>query len=261
MTDTVNGVTFDEFHKYRIARFPSFANQKDTNFDKFEKWKDSIDWQRIVENNEQRLAKSIDYAHGLELDDIGADYGSERNGLDDNLYRFYLKSHHLSANSKGTFPDLINIISNLLGCDPKYVNISNDRKWKNGKLVGELNTINIDSIDVSKVKTPELIPLLPSELESATLASTKIRQIGFYESIPFTTYTGTGVAIAEKLTLSIPNYQQITRTVKTAMYTGVGIVLSEKLNINTQNKLKQKVNLSSKVYVNNQYEQTKHITI
>lgn len=172
-TDTLqDGSSFYDYHKDKIKRFISFKNTKGSNFDNLTKIKDSTDFQLYQELDEQDKAHSIDYAHGLELDDIGDDVSIYRNGLDDETYRFLIRAHQLSSRSKGTFRDLNEVAKNLLGCKPEDISMSNARvldadKKDNG---GDTNTVVFNEIEISNALHAKLVDFLPQELQKAACA-------------------------------------------------------------------------------------------
>lgn len=191
-TDTLrDGTTFDQFHRDSIAQFTSRVDaKKGSNFDNLVKFLDMVTFTTRQQHDEMWRAKDIDYMHGLELDDKGDEIGLDRNNMDDDIYRFLIKSRMLARNSRGTLNDLLNITANLLGCDTKDIYMTTDRQWVNGELQGEPDTIKIVDIPYDKVKNMFVLDRLTDELQRAANAETKIKFVNF--SVPLSVYAYVG---------------------------------------------------------------------
>lgn len=191
-TDTLrDGTTFDEFHRESIANFTGpEANTKGTSFDKFIKYLDMVTFTTRQQHDEMWRAKDITYAHDLELDDWGDEFGIERGNMDDDVYRFLIESRLMSRTSKGTLDDLLRIAANLLGCDTKDIYMTTDRQWVNGVLTGEPNTIKIVDVPYDKVQNMFVLDRLASELERSAKATTKIKFVNFSVPLSLTAYVG-----------------------------------------------------------------------
>ncbi|WP_338230778.1 hypothetical protein [Lactiplantibacillus paraxiangfangensis] len=199
--ELLDGTTFDEYHRDHVAQFTGFqANYKGTTFDNLIKYLDDAAFTRLQNTDEITKAREISYAHGLELDDIGDDLGIERNGVDDELYRFLLLSRMMSRDSKGTINELIGIAANLLGCDKSDVWMARNRHLDaNGDLVGDPNTIDVKDIPYDKVKNMFLIDRLTTELERATVGATKINFVNL--SVPLS--EGLFIGMAPSFTVQV----------------------------------------------------------
>lgn len=175
-----NGETFANFHQRQSAKYLGFrSNHQGTKFDNLTKAIDEAMFTARLELDEQDKAHQIDYASGLELDDIGDNFDIDRGGLSDELYRFLLKSHQISRNSKGTWPDIITAAASLLGCDPQDLTIERTRQLKDGVWIGSYNTINIKDIDVDKVSNSGLISVLAEQLQHSMAAGYRVQQVDF----------------------------------------------------------------------------------
>lgn len=192
-----NGDNFYDYHKNKMNKLISMKNQKGSNLDHFIKLHDSITFTTKQELDEQDKAHDINYAHGLELDDIADAYDINRNNLDDDTFRFLIKSHQLSNRSKGTFKELLIVASNLLGCQPEDIRMINSRvlDTQNNDNHGDKNTVVIKDIDINKVSNANLISILTHELQNAAAGGFIIKQIGFSVSINPTEYIGTEITI------------------------------------------------------------------
>ena len=228
MPDTLqNGQNFEDFHKEQAKKYVGFrSNHRGTNFDKYTRFIDSLVFSVHQDLDEQDKAHSIDYAHGLELDDIGDNFDIARNGLDDETYRFLLKSHQLSMYSQGTWDDIKNIAAALLGCQPQDVDIHNSREYKDGILQdGDPNTILLTDIDVTKITHANLLPMIADQLQIAMAAGYRIKQIGFGLGVNVDTYVGMGMQSHAEMDLSIPPYVEVKQPMSMTVSTGVGLKL------------------------------------
>lgn len=214
-----SSVNFYEYHKEKMNRLASFKNQKGSNIDKLTSIYDATTFQIKKNLDEQDKAHDINQASGLQLDDIGDNYRIERNGLDDNTYRFLLKSHQQSIRSKGTFKDLILITSNLLGCSPTDIQMNNERVLNQNNLDngGDINTITINKIDITKIKNSNLIPLLSNELQNSAAAGYHVKQVNFFNEINQQLFIGTELRSNARITIPIP--QNMTDNLNLAMNT------------------------------------------
>lgn len=72
---------------------------------------------RVVDESLVRLAeyRMLSTAEGVNLDEIGNQFGIYRNGLDDEDYRAILTIRTFSPSNKGTRPELVDILNNILG--------------------------------------------------------------------------------------------------------------------------------------------------
>ncbi|GAK47698.1 hypothetical protein LOSG293_110140 [Secundilactobacillus oryzae JCM 18671] len=219
-----NGQTFDQYHRMQNAKYVGFrANHKGTHFDDLIQFVDELVFTTRMQLDEQDKALSINYAHGLELDDIGDNFSIDRNGLDDETYRFLLKSHHLSNKSKGTWHDVLSIAANLLGCNPEDVTIVPSRKIIDGKDTGDPNTVEIVDVDIGKVTHANLLPMLTDELQKAMAGGFKIKQIGFSTNIKTNAFVGISTSGHLEADISIPGYVEVPVSVAPTVYTGVAL--------------------------------------
>lgn len=195
-----NGVNFYDYHKSNIKKMSGFNINKGSNFDKFTKVVDSIHFDKYLNLDEQDKAHDIDYAHGFELDDIGDDYSLSRNGLDDDTYRFLIKSHIYASRSKGTFKELLNITANLLGCKASDITMVNTRVINNGKDNGGLtNNVEIKNIDINTIQHANLIPNLTKELKTATASGYSISQLEFSVNVKSSIYVGGDISLVKEI--------------------------------------------------------------
>jgi len=225
MSDVLQtGETFETYHKEQNAKYVGFrANHKGTHFDGLIQSFDSVFFETYLNLDEQDKAHEINYAHGLELDDIGDQYEIERNGLDDDTYRFLIKSHKLSTTSRGTVHDILSIAANLLGCEPADITLINDRKLVDGKLSGEPNTVEITDVDITKVTNPNLLALLTDELQNAMAAGFKIKQVGFSTAVKMDAFVGIAMSGHLETSMTIPPYVEVKQDKKINPYVGIGI--------------------------------------
>lgn len=199
-----NKITFYDYHKNTVKSISDLDIIKGSNLDMLLKYIDAYSFNQRLNLDEQDKAYDLDYAHGLELDNKGSIYNVYRNGLDDDTYRFLIKSHILSLHSKGTLPEIIRIASNLLGCQPQDIHMHNARQYKNGKVIsdnGLVNTVMIDSINIEKVLHANLIPSVVNELKHSMASGYTISKIGFSTAIKGTMYTGGAVSLVKSINI------------------------------------------------------------
>jgi hypothetical protein len=205
-TDTLrDGTTFAEFHRDSMAEFTGFQMAtKGTNFDKLVKYLDMVTFTIRQDQDEVWRARQIDYAHGLELDDIGDGLNISRDNFDDEIYRFLIKSRLMARTSTGTLEDLTRIAANLLGCEPKDVYMTTDREWVDGQLVGEPNTLKIVDIPYDKVKNMFVLNRLASELERSANGDTHIKFVNFSVPLELKTYVGLALTAHAEMDITVP---------------------------------------------------------
>jgi restriction endonuclease Mrr len=226
MPDTLqNGQTFEDFHREQIVKYVGFrAAHVGTHFDDMIKAIDSLAFTTHMQIDEQDRAHDIEYTHGLELDDIGVeDYQIERNGLDDETYRFLIQAHRLSNESKGTWHDIKAIAANLLGCKPQDVEMVNSRQFKDGELVGDPNTVEIVDVDVTKITHANLLDMLASELQNAMCGGYHVKQIGFTIPVKTNAYVGIGLTAHAEMDLTVPPDVSATTRMSVSPVVGIGL--------------------------------------
>lgn len=220
-----NGQDFESFHKAQSAKYVGFrANHRGTRLDAMTRFVDSIMFTTHMQLDEIDKAHEIDYAHGLELDDIGDNVDIARNGLDDPTYRFLLKCHEISNRSQGTWSDIKNLAAVLLGCQPEDVEMINSSSLdKDNNHIGEFNTVEIVDVDITKVTHANLISMLADQLQSAMAGGYKIKQVGFAAAIDLNTYVGVGMQAHAGVDIKVPPYIEVKMPMSMTASTGVGM--------------------------------------
>lgn len=220
----MNGTTFDNYHRDSVGVFTGFQqNTKGSNFDNLVKFFDMVTFTQIQNLDEVDRAHSIDLAHGMELDDWGDDLLIPRNQVDDDTYRFLLKSRLMARGSRGTINDLLRIAANLLGCDVKDIYMTKDRAWVDDQLQGEPNTLKIVDIPYDKVKNMFVLDRLASELEHAANGDTHIKFVNFSVPLNMSAYAGVAVSAHAEMDIDIPPYVEVHAPLGAKLSTGVGV--------------------------------------
>lgn len=209
-----------DLHQDTMSKFTGMQNSyTGSNFDNLMKVLDHSTFTTRQNLDEMNKAHAINYAHGLELDDIGDDYHIERNGYDDDMYRFFINAREMARKSNGTLNDLIHACANLLGCNYSDVYMTRDRHYDNGQLVGDPKTIKVVDIPYNKVKNFFVLDHLADELKRSAADGTQIKFISF--------------ALQTNLALSASNYN----------------LLSSYISVNIDNfTIKSSFNTSAEAY-------------
>lgn len=233
-TDTLfDGTTFAEYHRNSMAFFNDFRPAyRGTNFDNFIKALDAGRFKRLMDIDEVNRAHAISYQHGLELDDTGDDMGIERNGLDDDTYRFMLLARFMARNSNGTLNDLIRIAANLIGCDLTDIYMKRDRDYNAaGELVGIPNTIDLVDVPYDKVKNMFLLDRLPGELERAAIGDTKVNFVNLSVPIQQNVYVGVAVTGYAEIDVQVPAVAEARVNANVNVQTSSGVGMTSYLDI------------------------------
>lgn len=231
--ELLDGTTFADYHREHVKLFTGFqANYKGTVFDNLIKYLDDAAFTRLQNIDEVTQAREIKYAHGLELDDLGDDLGVERDGVDDDTYRFLLLSRSMVRTSTGTINDLIRIAANLLGCEPSDIYMTRDRHLdSSGKVTGIPNTIDILDIPYDKIENLFLLDRLATELERSAIGDTKINFVNM--SVPISTGVSVGVATDAyaKIMITVPNEVVVSNSSRVTVNHSQGMVMTTHIKI------------------------------
>lgn len=233
-TDTLlDGTTFDEYHRESMKFFNDFRPAyRGTNFEKLVKALDMGRFQRLMNMDEVNHAHDLSYRHGLQLDDTGDELGIERDGLDDDTYRFILQSRFMARNSKGTQNDLIRIAANLLGCDQTDIYMKRDRDYNAaGELVGTPNTIDLMDVPYDKITNMFLLDRLPGELERAAIGDTRVKFVNLSVPIKQTAYIGVAVTGIAEINVEVPSTVQVGVSATVTVPTGNSVSMTHYVDI------------------------------
>lgn len=135
-----------------IARTPDvFSKEPDSNIYKLlQVIGEELDQIKQV-NEDIRLARNIDSAEGMTLDNIGKNLELKRNDQSDEVYRLLLKLK-IAAKGGATFPNLINIIAASLNIDDEDVFLINEKEFDaSGEPASLLLSLSSEAIENSQI--------------------------------------------------------------------------------------------------------------
>lgn len=145
--------------------------------------------------------RSVDKAQGKALDAIGQDWGVYRNGNDDDFYRFLIKFKQFQSRADGTVNSLIQVISSVLGADPKDIHVSD--------FPNEPQAIVIDNIPNKYIDNDQKMKMVIQQLENSVVAGIKIAGVHFNDHTQFTIYVGSYLSNFTKY--KIPTEEDVTK--------------------------------------------------
>lgn len=176
----LDGQTLNEHHNDKMKEFTGPQNNySNSNFNDLMQVLNGSTFTTKQNLDEMQKAHDINQAEGLQLDDIGDNYDIERNGYDDDMYRFFIKARIMARKSNGTFNDLIRACANLLGCNYSDVYLVKDRHIQDGQLVGDPKTVKVVNVPYNKVKNFFVLDHLADELKRSAAEGTQIKFISF----------------------------------------------------------------------------------
>jgi len=137
-------------------------------------------------------AKQIDDAQGEELDNIGDEIQQPRYGVDDEEYKFILKTQIIVSRSTGTVNDIINIVANSFEIDPKTSGlvVKNDYAYDGTKMTGEPLVVDVTGLPTNYLDNNNQLKVLMSRMGSATAAGVVIKATEFINSAMVNEYSG-----------------------------------------------------------------------
>jgi len=137
-------------------------------------------------------AKQIDDAQGEELDNIGDEIQQPRYGVDDEEYKFILKTQIIVSRSTGTVNDIISIVANSLEIDPKTSGlvVKNDYAYDGTKMTGEPLVVDVTGLPTNYLDNNNQLKVLMRRMGSATAAGVIIKATEFINSAMVNEYSG-----------------------------------------------------------------------
>jgi len=137
-------------------------------------------------------AKQIDDAQGEELDNIGDEIQQPRYGVDDEEYKFILKTQIIVSRSTGTVNDIISIVANSLEIDPKASGlvVKNDYAYDGTKMTGEPLVVDVTGLPTNYLDNNNQLKVLMRRMGSATAAGVIIKATEFINSAMVNEYSG-----------------------------------------------------------------------
>lgn len=225
--------TFEEYHRDSMATNDDFRPKyKGTNFDHLIRYLDNSRFTQRQNIDEVTQARSLFYAHGLELDDLGDELGLERGDYDDDTYRFLLESRNMIRSSDGTINSLLRITAVLLGCETSDILMKRDRDYDaDGNITGEVNTINIVDVPYDKVKNMFVLDMLAGELERSAIGDTHIKFVNLSVPIKQTAYVGIKVDAMAEINVNILATIDNRVNVTNRLYHANGLGMNAEINV------------------------------
>ncbi|MCI3027678.1 hypothetical protein LMF32_00820 [Desemzia sp. C1] len=112
----------------------------------------------------------MDLAKGATLNKIGDDYEVIRGSDDDYLYRFRIKSKIATAQSNGTYDEIINVICKTVNADPKDVSVI---AYENEPLAIQVEKVPIDYFNDTGIKISSFV----DSVRAAVAAGVRVESI------------------------------------------------------------------------------------
>lgn len=207
MDNLLSGQTNSENHNDSMSKFTGMQNNyAGSNLDNFMRVLDNSNFTSRQNLDEISKARSINYAHGLQIDDIGDDYDMDRNNYSDDMYKFFITAREMARKSNGTMNDLIQACASLLGCNYSDVYMVKDRDAN--KQTGDPKTVKVVNIPYNKVTNFFVLDHLAEELKRSAAEGTQIKFISF--------------AIQTDMGINVDNYSSLCTHIHTDI-TGGGI--------------------------------------
>lgn len=152
-------------------------------------------------------AISIDEAKGEELDNIGDEIQQPRYGVDDDEYKFILKTQIIVSRSTGTVNDIINIVANSLEIDPKESGliVKNDYVYDGSKVSGEPQIVDVTGLPTEYLNNNNQLKVLINRMSSATAAGVVIKATEFINSAIASEYAGVATFAQRERTIQVNN--------------------------------------------------------
>lgn len=149
----------------------------------------------IEDSETMERITTLDNMQGGQLDDYGDDWGLDRMGKSDDLYRFLLKLKSIARTSQGTPNEIIRIISAAFDVDPHAFQVSNDYQIKDdGTTTGEPFHASVRNLPLDEIEHPEIVSEFLKELQNALVLGVTLSNVSFVISL------NANVAIGASLT-------------------------------------------------------------
>lgn len=171
--------------------------------------------------------KSIDKAEGKALERIGEQYGEYRGSLDDEFYRYMIKTKIAQRRMDGSTNQLIEIISQTLGTPMNEVRVKSERTNPNS-LEG-IQTISIEGLPEKYLLNNQLIEIFISRIYAAVAAGISLEKITFDSMQHNQAYTALGLTVSETIVITMDFAEDVSTTV--VGHQGVGGVFNQRVTI------------------------------
>lgn len=138
----------------------------------------------IEDSETMERITALDNMQGGQLDDYGDDWGLDRAGKSDDLYRFLLKLKSSNRTSQGTPNEIIRIVSAAFNVDPHDFQVTNDYQLKpDGTAVGEPFHASVKNLPLDAVEHPEIISEFLKELQNSLVLGVTLSNVSFVVSL------------------------------------------------------------------------------
>ncbi|WP_304057859.1 hypothetical protein [Levilactobacillus namurensis] len=156
----------------------------------------------IKDSETMEQITALDNMQGGQLDDYGDDWGLDRMGKSDDLYRFLLKLRSISRTSQGTPNEIIRIIAATFDVDPHEFQVSNDYRIKDdGTSVGKPFQVSVRNLPLDEIEHPEIVSEFMKELQNSLVLGVTLSKVSLVTNIHVTSYISTCTQVNEELTI------------------------------------------------------------
>lgn len=156
----------------------------------------------IKDSETMEQITALDNMQGGQLDDYGDDWGLDRMGKSDDLYRFLLKLRSISRMSQGTPNEIIRIIAATFDVDPHEFQVSNDYRIKDdGTSVGKPFQVSVRNLPLDEIEHPEIVSEFMKELQNSLVLGVTLSKVSLVTNIHVTSYISTCTQVNEELTI------------------------------------------------------------
>lgn len=147
-------------------------------------------------------SRSIDEAAGGWLDKLGADWGVNRNGFDDNFYRFLIKTRQLARQTDGTYNSLIRLIADSLGAKYSEINVE--------PVKDEPQAIRVTNIPAEYIDSQRKEAMVLDRVRSSVVAGVRVATVRFQKTVKSTLYYAMQFQTTQVIesTMSVPQLKE-----------------------------------------------------
>ncbi|WP_125575935.1 hypothetical protein [Levilactobacillus angrenensis] len=125
-------------------------------------------------------SRSIDEAAGGWLDKLGADWGVNRNGFDDDFYRFLIKTRQLARQTDGTYNSLIRLIADSLGAKYSEINVE--------PVKDESQAIQVTNVPAEYIDSQRKESMVLDRIRSSVVAGVQVATVQFRTTVKSNLY-------------------------------------------------------------------------
>lgn len=143
--------------------------------------------------------KQIDQAQGKVLDKIGEEYGEQRGSLDDDFYRYMIKSKIIQRRMDGSTNQLIDIIHQTLNVPTSQIKVTESRSDPSS--MKGIQTISVDGIPAKYLIDNKLLDIFLERIYGAVAAGIALEKVSFDMSMRQKIVIGTCITITESVVI------------------------------------------------------------